>query len=204
TAPDYLWTFLWRQNVGRFVAGDGGAGHPEPIWFYLWILPVVFLPWSLFAPGAVRRAVVRARRGDDLWTLLLLWIAVVFVFFSVSRAKLATYMLPMFPALALVVGDYVVHTWRAPASAQRAAFRIPGILWAVLVVASTLGAVIAVAVRYPPYARSAFPALVLLVFPFALLVALRRARWAAIPSIVVLGTFATHLLFYRAGSPVVN
>src|SRR5207245_8470351 len=35
-APDYLWNFLWRQNVGRFVGGGAGTGHAEPIWLYLW------------------------------------------------------------------------------------------------------------------------------------------------------------------------
>ena len=88
-APDYLWTFLWRQNVDRFLEGTSGSGHSEPLWFYLWVLPVTFLPWTLFLPGAARRAVQRARRGEDLDLFLLTWIVVVFVFFTLSNAKLA-------------------------------------------------------------------------------------------------------------------
>jgi len=203
-APDYLWIFLWRQNVDRFVGSGLGPGHVEPIWFYVWVLPLTFLPWSLFAPGALRRGLVRARRGDDLALLLLVWIGVVFGFFTLSKAKLATYMLPAFPPLALVVGAYVVEAMRAPAGLQRSAFRIPGLLWAAVMVVGSVGTVIGVAIRYPAYASQSLIALVLLAFPLAVLAALNRARWQAVPLLVLVGAFATHALFYRSGSAVVN
>ncbi len=128
-APEYLWVFLWLQNVGRFLSGEPGSGHSEPFWFFFWVLPVTFLPWTLFLPAAFHRAVQRARSGCDLERFLLAWVGVVFVFFSLSRAKLATYMLPAFPPLALLVAVYLARVLRAPAPALAHAFKIPGMLW---------------------------------------------------------------------------
>src|SRR6185436_14814535 len=99
-----------------------------------------------------------ARRGEHLTTFLLMWCVVPFVFFSVSRAKLATYLLPIFPALALLIA---AHLDRAAAAtgAATAALRIPALIWTAGMLAVALGAPIAVAFAYPGYASYAWPAL---------------------------------------------
>ncbi len=103
-APAYMWEFLWTNNVQRFLAGSGG--HRSNPFAYLYLLPLVFLPWSLFLPSVVlhNRAASRHTppRAIELCTI---WVAVVFVFFSLSKGKLATYLLPLFPPLALLTAD---------------------------------------------------------------------------------------------------
>ena len=103
-APAYMWEFLWTNNVQRFLAGSGG--HRSNPFAYLYLLPLVFLPWSLFLPSVVlhNRAAPRHTppRAIELCTI---WVAVVFVFFSLSKGKLATYLLPLFPPLALLTAD---------------------------------------------------------------------------------------------------
>jgi 4-amino-4-deoxy-L-arabinose transferase-like glycosyltransferase len=202
-APDYLWAFLWQHNLGRFV-GRALAGHTEPIWFYVWILPITFLPWTLFLAGALLRAQHRARRGDHLAAFLLSWCVVPFVFFSLSRAKLATYLLPIFPALALLTATYLDRVLRAPAARRARAFRIPAVVWAASVAAIAVGTPIGVALAYPGYGRQAATALVLAIFPVVAWVVLRQGKWETVPVLVGVAALATQLLFYRAGVPVVN
>ncbi len=202
-APDYLWTFLWQHNLGRFV-GRALAGHREPIWFFAWILPLTLLPWTVFLPGALRRAWRRARRGDALATFLLVWCAVPFVFFSLSEAKLATYLLPIFPALALLIATYLDRLLRAPVAARVRAFRPPAIVWAAGMTVVALGTPIGVAIAHPGYGRSALPAVLLAAFPILGWQLMARARWRALPGLVLAGALAIQVLFYRVGTPVVN
>ncbi len=203
-ARDYLWTFLWQQNVDRFLRGARGAGHSEPFWFYFWVLPLTFLPWTLFLPGALTRAYRRARQGHDLDLFLLTWSGVIFVFFTLSRAKLATYLLPIFPALALSVAAYLTDALAAPAAERRRILAVPTFAWAAVLATVALVIAIGVALRYPPFAWQALSALTLLVFPAAAVVFARRERWQAIPALMMVATLYSQALFYRVASPIVN
>ena len=202
-APDYLWTFLWQHNFGRFF-GRALAGHREPIWYYLWILPITFLPWTLFIPGALRYGRHRAQRGDRLASFLLAWGIVPFVFFSISRAKLATYLLPIFPALALLVAAYLDRVLRAPAAVRARALRVPALAWMVGMAIIALGIPIGVAFAYPAFARFGLPVLLLAVFPLLGWQAFRQGQWRTAPTLIGAAALATQVLFYRVGTPVVN
>ncbi len=202
-APDYLWTFLWQHNFGRFV-GRALAGHQEPIFFFFWILPITFLPWTLFLPGALRYAFRRARRRHRLATFLLAWGIVPFVFFTLSRAKLATYLLPIFPALALLVAVYLDRVVRAPAATRARAFRIPALTWSLGLAAIALGTPIGIAIAYPAFVRPALTTLPLGMFALAGWQLTRHARWHALPALVAAAALTTQILFYRVGTPVVN
>lgn len=202
-APDYLWTFLWQHNLGRF-AGRALAGHREPLWFYLWILPLTFLPWSLFLPGALARAWRRARRHDRLTIFLLAWCAVPFVLFSLSRAKLATYLLPIFPPLAILVAVYLDRLVRAPRPLARQALRVPGTVWVAVLAALVVGGPIALVATHPAHGREALALLALAPLPLLGWTLLRRDRWKAVPALVAGGALAIQVLFYRVGAPVVD
>ena len=202
-APDYLWTFLWQHNLGRFI-GRALAGHHEPIWFYLWVLPVTFLPWTLFLPGALHRAARRARRGERLAIFLLVWCAVPFVFFSLSRAKLATYLLPIFPALALLTATYLDRVLRAPAPVRARALAIPALVWMLGMAAVAVRTPLGVAVAYGGYARSALPTLLLAAFSLLGWHAFRRARWSSCPPWSSPGHSPRRSSSIRVGAPVVD
>jgi len=101
--PDFVSYFLVELNVGSFVSSE--STHPAPFWYYVPVLAGTLIPWSLFLPVALWRS-FRQRaadpRGETLF--LLLWIGVYLVFFSMAVSKLATYILPMFPPAALLIG----------------------------------------------------------------------------------------------------
>ena len=107
--------FLEANNVTRYLQAE----HKEtsPFWFFLPVLLGGFFPWSLALPGALGLA---WRQGREAWRssvtdnpalFLGLWVALVFVFFSASQSKLITYIFPLYPAAAVLVGHWV---WKRP------------------------------------------------------------------------------------------
>src|SRR5262249_57393434 len=82
-------TFLLQYNVVRFVRPEHASqtGHWYSVFLNVPVLLGGFFPWSAFLPQALRRA-GGANPGGRL---ALVWFAVVFVFFSVSKTQLPTY-----------------------------------------------------------------------------------------------------------------
>lgn len=91
---------LHRETIERALSG---LEHPQPVYYFLVAGLLVFFPWCAYAPFAGAVAARRARTGEPLALLLLVWIVVVFVFFSLMRGKLVTYILPACPPLALLL-----------------------------------------------------------------------------------------------------
>jgi 4-amino-4-deoxy-L-arabinose transferase-like glycosyltransferase len=81
--------------------------------YFIPVLLAGMLPWTVTLVDALARAWTRdPAQSFQVPRFLLIWAAVVFVFFSVSSSKLVSYILPMFPALALLVGARL--TWISP------------------------------------------------------------------------------------------
>jgi len=101
--PEYLNYFFIKQNFGNFFSKE--VRHPEPIYYYIPVLMGGMFPWSTFLPLALFRG-FRAREttSTDGTLFALIWFAVIFIFFSIANSKLGTYILPLFPAAALLVG----------------------------------------------------------------------------------------------------
>ena len=100
--PDqFVPEFFGKQNVARFLTPEHAGVAP---WFFLAMLPVMFLPWPLFAPSLKRLRISEVRGELRPVVYLMCWAAVVLVFFSLSATKLITYVLPAVPALSLLVG----------------------------------------------------------------------------------------------------
>ena len=119
----FLQVFYLYENVARFQ-GHVNHEHPEP-WYYLGVLAYGFFPWIVFLPPALGN-VFKARRGSgdlerrgaDTLVFLACFVLVVFGFFTVSVAKVQTYILPAFPALSLLVAA-VLDRWLRTSFAPR-------------------------------------------------------------------------------------
>lgn len=102
------WSFLQRQIVDETVlTGVGTYGRYQPPYYYL---PVVFYnlaPWSFFSPALGAFLYQRRRRLSlDALQYLLVWFVGILAFYSLARGKRGIYMLPLYPAFALLFGAW--------------------------------------------------------------------------------------------------
>jgi 4-amino-4-deoxy-L-arabinose transferase-like glycosyltransferase len=162
----YLSEFFLGQNLGYFLSAE--SRHPEPFYFYLLVLPVLFFPWTAFLPLAIYGPLRdRQSRSQDPIRFLLIWVIVTFLFFSLAVSKLETYLLPMFPAVALLIA----LLWEELLTTRHEGLR-RGLFWFHLpVVGLSLAAVVYVWL-YPPLEKSLRygidqPVLYALVLPIA-------------------------------------
>jgi len=82
--------------------------HVRPFYYYLGKSPPYFLPWLLFLPGAFYLCFAQQTKAERKQLLFVfLWVVGLFVFFSISKTKRSEYLLPIYPALALLAG-YVI------------------------------------------------------------------------------------------------
>lgn len=94
---------LLSENVSRFF---GGSGHSHPVYYFLGYLFTLALPWGLFLPFLFWDGFKKDWRGGDDRLFLTVWFAVMFVFFSLAAGKRPVYLLPIYPALALLLADW--------------------------------------------------------------------------------------------------
>ncbi len=101
--PEFAHFFFIHEHVERFLTTE--HRREGPLWYFVPVLAIGLLPWLTLAIRACIRAWRAAPRGTfSPERLLLVWCALIFAFFSMSGSKLPSYVLPMFPALALLVG----------------------------------------------------------------------------------------------------
>lgn len=91
--------------------GIHGMHHLRPFWYYLERLPSSILPWTGLLPGALYLAWQHRTRKMD--RMALVTCVFIFLFFSISTEKRDLYMLPAFPAWALLMANLVgvVRGW---------------------------------------------------------------------------------------------
>lgn len=96
---------LFHQTVGRYARA---WHHHEPFWYFLvQVIPALWLPLTALVPWLAPRWRAALRGRDLRIALLLSWIALVVLFFSLSAGKRGVYILPALPALALACGPYL-------------------------------------------------------------------------------------------------
>jgi len=109
--------FFVHEHFERFLTTQ--HDRPGPAWYFVPVLFAGFFPWLLSLPAALWRAARAAEPARFRPTrFLIAWCIVVFAFFSLSGSKLPPYILPMFPALALLVGAQLAGASRALLAAQ--------------------------------------------------------------------------------------
>ncbi len=97
--PAYAEAIFWGQSAGRVV---NSFAHGRPWWWYLAALPVMILPLLLWP--ALWRVLRRGRSllGSGPGRFCLSWFLPAFLVFSAISGKQPHYLLPEFPALALL------------------------------------------------------------------------------------------------------
>jgi 4-amino-4-deoxy-L-arabinose transferase-like glycosyltransferase len=88
---------FWRHHFQRFTTGE--TLHAQPFWFYVPVLLIGLLPWSAALAGLFSMQNVRVPERR----FLLAWFLFGLLVFSFSKGKLAGYVLPLFPAAAVLM-----------------------------------------------------------------------------------------------------
>jgi 4-amino-4-deoxy-L-arabinose transferase-like glycosyltransferase len=98
--PGFLQFFFVHEHFQRFLTRV--HDRYEPDWFFIPVLLLGFVPWTTLLPCIATDSWRALRAGDRVTWMLVLWVAFVFAFFSLSQSKLIPYIVPLFPALALL------------------------------------------------------------------------------------------------------
>ena len=126
---EYIRSFIVDENLLRYTQTVGGGGRGP--FFYLSVMLDFLFPWSLFVPFALWIGARRARPWGDSHTvpqgsvehritlLLVLWVAVFVLFFSLSSTKQDLYILPVVPALAALIGRLLASGLEGSAAGTR-------------------------------------------------------------------------------------
>jgi 4-amino-4-deoxy-L-arabinose transferase-like glycosyltransferase len=117
--------FIGVNNIARFTTAE----HVQTSAWYFFI-PVLILglfPWASLLVQAIKESFI-VKRSEEYATLLFftIWAAFIFVFFSISSTKLVTYILPMYPPLAILIG------WYLDRHSQDYQFKGEGLIWPVI------------------------------------------------------------------------
>jgi 4-amino-4-deoxy-L-arabinose transferase-like glycosyltransferase len=101
--PEFLEFFFIHEHLQRFT--DDAHSRTGPIYYFVPLLIIGILPWIFQIPGAFAQAFVERKKEFSSSWLLACWSVVIFAFFSVSQSKLPGYIIPIFPALALLIAN---------------------------------------------------------------------------------------------------
>lgn len=141
--PDFWRFFFWHEHIRRFAAEN--AQHTRPWWFYLPLLVASSLPWAALLPGTLIQGWKDKRQANT--GFLLLWFLLPLVFFSLSRGKLPTYIMPCLLPLAVLMGSTLIDRINAH---KTRAIRLNSLL-NLLIGVSALIALVVIQITRPVY-----------------------------------------------------
>jgi 4-amino-4-deoxy-L-arabinose transferase-like glycosyltransferase len=99
------------EHFQRFFSSV--ASRPGPWWYFIPIIAVGLFPWIGFLYPALKQALkggwAKREANADAW-FFVTWALFIFLFFSKSHSKLAPYILPVFPPLAVLIGVWLAMT----------------------------------------------------------------------------------------------
>ena len=108
--PEFFQRFFIYEHYTRFTTRELGRFQP---WYYF--IPVLLsgmLPWTVLMFDTLVKTWRSSKVPDKAFNparFLLVWAVFIYVFFTISDSKLPSYLLPMFPALALLMGKQLVE-----------------------------------------------------------------------------------------------
>jgi hypothetical protein len=103
--PEFFHFFFIHEQWERYTTTE----H-ERVGSWYYFVPILLaglLPWTAFFPTSIRPVFAESNAVFRPKLFLLVWTAFIFIFFSLSGSKLPSYILPTFPALTLLVGEYI-------------------------------------------------------------------------------------------------
>jgi len=107
---EFIRQFFLKHHFMRYTGVI--SGHRGPAYYYIPVLIAGLFPWITFLPSGVRRMF---KEKDDLSLFALIWLGMIFFFFSFATTKLPNYVLPAVPAASILIASGMSDTnlpWR--------------------------------------------------------------------------------------------
>ena len=101
--PEFLDYFFVVQHFKRFT--ESGFNNVMPFWFYPAVLCACFLPWLPWMARALKTQCGPSEPKKAVRLLMLVWPAMIVLFFSLPKSKLLGYVLPAVPPLAFLAAE---------------------------------------------------------------------------------------------------
>jgi 4-amino-4-deoxy-L-arabinose transferase-like glycosyltransferase len=165
--------------------------HRGPFFYHAAALLVLFAPWSVFLVGAIWSGLRSAKREATkeltpqvrAFRFLVCWFAAYLVFFSLAATKLPNYVLPLYPAIAILTARFLTRwrvaelqlpKWMMPTAVAGVFLTAVTVIAGLLIASGTVPVLPASARVFPGLAPWSAIGLVPLVAGVLLLVALKR------------------------------
>jgi Dolichyl-phosphate-mannose-protein mannosyltransferase len=139
---------LIAENVVRFVgAANFHEGHQHPFYYLEAALAGGFMPWTPIFAIMIWRALRSPLKAGSRLNYLVIWFAIVLIFYSFAHSKRGVYLFSLYPALATMMALYIVDATDKPQSSARLVAFLSSLYGAALVIAGGL-ALLAVAMLW--------------------------------------------------------
>lgn len=121
--------FFYNDHYRRLIEAEHGGN--DTWYFYLFTMFACMFPWSLYLiPAFGYFFKCLKSKTEPIYIFLACWIGVVFLTFQFAHSKLTSYIFPLFPALAIITGDFIYNS--ITSQKQRFVYVISFILWFIL------------------------------------------------------------------------
>jgi 4-amino-4-deoxy-L-arabinose transferase-like glycosyltransferase len=180
--PDFLRVFLIEHNFKRYLTPE--FQHIQPLWFYLPIILLALLPWTVSSLALLGDAARSWRKGSLVNSASLFfacWLILPMVFFSLSKSKLPGYILPVLPPLVLLMAKSV---------SGRVSRSFPGDRWIEIASGVTLLAIASLAALQFEWTPFGFAPLIIVVAGLASLALGNLSRTVLVTELAVIAILA--------------
>lgn len=201
---EYFDETIMLHTVERFAKGTSKI---RPFYYYFYHFPADFLPWIFFLPAAIAYGFSGLKAGmKKEFLFLFIWFAVIFIFFSFSKGKRGLYLLPLFPAVSLLVGkwwdDYISESIK---NLHHRWFTIPFHIFMGFLLGVGVGIPWMIAAKFPSYLPYSLPIAFLFVGGSIALFILHRFRHRAAVFFLIVGIMAGGFFYtLRVAFPLIN
>lgn len=117
--PEFFNFYFVEQHFLRYLTTY--AGRVQPWWFFPAVLLCGFFPWISFLFQAFQDFIIKFKQSiitniskheyKNTW-FFIIWVISIYCFYAFSYSRLIPYLLPIFPALAIIVGKFFVDNWQ--------------------------------------------------------------------------------------------
>lgn len=132
----WMHRYIVYEQFERFTSPV--ASRPGPWWYFAPIVLLGLFPWTGFLWAGLRDAVrggwANRAKNADIW-FFLTWAGFIFLFFTASHSKLPPYILPIFPALAVLIGRQLAPAFTAGSPSLRGGLVVFSLFCGLLAVA---------------------------------------------------------------------